>query len=229
MKILDLGTDERPIEKLLGNGADTLSNVELLAILLRSGTPDLNAIDIGRLIMSNAEGSLTNLSSFSVERLSQVPGIGRKKAATICAAIELGRRFAAEGCLQDRTPLNTPEQVFRIMVPRLKGLLHEECWVLFLNRANILIGKEMLTSGGFSSTTIDTRMLAIRAMEKKAAGVIIVHNHPSGNPHPGEADIRQTALVKDALSPLDISLVDHVVICNDSYFSFAEEKVVIID
>lgn len=223
--MMELGLDELPIEKLLEKGADTLSNAEILAVLLRSGTVDLNVLDVARLTMSMAEGSLTKLSSLSMERLTTIPGIGRKKAATLIAAFELGRRFAQEGSRIRKKPVTGPEMVFRIMVPRFKGLAYEECWVIWLNRANYIIGKEMLTTGGFSSTTIDTKMIVIRAMEKKASGLIIVHNHPSGNPRPGEADISQTQALKEALAPMDISLLDHVIVCDDCYFSFADEGV----
>ena len=225
MKMKDLGLDERPMEKLLDKGSHVLSNVELLAVLLRSGTVELNAMDVARLVLGKAEGSFTKMSGMSKEGLMEVPGIGMKKAATLMAAFELGRRFVMEGSRLDKTAITGPEMIFRIMVPRLKGLPHEECWAIWLNRANYIIGKEMITSGGFSSTTLDTRMIVLKAMEKRARGVIIIHNHPSGNPRPGDADIRQTKALKDALAPMDIDLMDHVIICDDCFYSFADERV----
>jgi len=224
--MMDLGVDERPVEKLIDKGADILSNAEIIAVLLKSGTVELNAIDIARLVLAKAEGSLVTLSAISMEGLTEIPGIGPKKAATLSAAFELGRRFALEVSGIEKTTITGPEMIFRLMVPRLKGLPHEECWAIWLNRANYIIGKEMLTSGGFSSTTIDTKMIVVKAMEKKARGLILVHNHPSGNPRPGEADIKQTKAVKAALGPMDISLMDHVIICDDCYFSFADENTV---
>lgn len=225
MKIMDLGLDERPVERLLEKGAGSLSNVEILAVLLRSGTVELNAMDVARLALSHAEGSLVKLSSMSADKLQDIPGIGPKKAACLSAAFELGRRFSLEGTGVEKKALTGPEMVYRTMLPRLKGLPHEECWVIYLNRANFIIGKEMMTSGGFTSTTIDTRMFVMKAMEKKACGVIVVHNHPSGNPRPGDADLSQTRLLKDALSPMGIDLLDHIIVCDDCYFSFADERI----
>ncbi len=227
MKIKDLGADERPIEKLVEKGAGALSNAEIIAVLLRSGTVDLNAMDVARLMLSKSEGSLVRLSGMSIERMTDIPGIGQKKAASLAAAFELGRRFSLEGSKVEKKAISSSEMVYKTMAPRLKGLSHEECWVLYLNRANYIIGKEMVSSGGFSSTTIDTKMLVIKAMEKKACGIILIHNHPSGNPRPGDADLRQTKLLKNALSPMDIALLDHVIICDDCYFSFADDEVIL--
>lgn len=224
MKIKELGTDERPMEKLLTKGAATLSNCELLGLILRSGTKSINAMDLGRLLLSGSEDSLTRLSSLSVEKLIQTPGIGQMKAATIVAAFELGRRFMSERH-GEKEAVTGPEQIFKVMIPLLKGLTHEEFWVVFLNRANYILGKEQLSSGGLSSTVIDNRMIVLRAMEKKASGLVIVHNHPSGNPKPGTADLKQTERLKKALEPLDLSLLDHIIICDDCYFSFADERI----
>ncbi len=225
MKIKELGIDERPVERLLEKGAGALSNVEILAVLLHSGTAGLNAMDVARLALSHAEGSLVRLSSMSADKLREIPGIGPKKAASLSASFELARRFAAEGTGIEKKALTGPDMVYRTMLPRLKGLPHEECWVIYLNRANYIIGKEMVTRGGFTSTTIDIRMLVIKAMEKKACGIIVVHNHPSGNPRPGDADISQTKLLKEALSPMGIDLLDHIIVCDDCYFSFADERI----
>ncbi len=224
MKILDLGEDERPVEKLLSKGSSVLSNVELIAILLRSGTGSMNAMDTARALLAKAEGKLTLLSGMSSEKMTSVPGIGAKKAAAVAAAFELGRRFMEESAGIDKTAVTDPSAIFRIMHPLLKGLEHEECWIIYMNRANYIIGKEMLSSGGFSSTTIDRKMAVLKAMEKKASGVILVHNHPSGNPKPGQADTRETSLLKKALDAVDISLLDHIIVCNDCYFSFSDGK-----
>lgn len=217
--------DERPIEKLLTLGPHGLSNAELIAILLKSGTEKHNAMDTARLLLDKSDGILSILSGFSVEKMTEIPGVGKKKAATISAAFELGRRFISEKSIAGKTAVTGPEVVYKMMLPLLKGLSHEECWLLFLNRANYVIGKEKLTSGGLSSTTIDNRMVIIRAMEKKASGLILIHNHPSGNPRPGAADLQQTEKLKNALSPVEISLMDHIIVCDESYFSFSDEKV----
>ncbi len=225
MKIKDLGEDERPVEKMLAKGPGALSNAELLAILLRSGSSGLNAMDTSRLLLAKADGKLSGLASLSSEGLRSVPGIGDMKASSVMAAFELGRRFWQEGSGLSKVSVTGPGVIFRTMRPVLMGLDHEECWILYLNRANYLTGREMLSRGGRSATVIDIKMTVSRAIEKKAEGVVLVHNHPSGNPVPGEADIRETRLLKKALESVDISLVDHVVVSDDSFFSFADNRI----
>ena len=216
MKMKEMGLDERPVEKMLGKGAGALSNSELLAVLLRSGTSGMNVMELSR--------TLTRLSTMSVEQLTRLPGLGRTKAAVLQAAFELGRRFQSERCWEGKETIDGADKVFAIMSPLLKGLTHEQLWVLFLNRANYLIGKEMLSRGGMSATVIDQKMVIIRAMEKKASSVIIVHNHPSGNPRPGMEDLKQTQRLREALKNVDLTLTDHVIICDDGYYSFAQES-----
>lgn len=225
MKILDLGEDERPVEKMFAKGPGALSNAELLAILLRSGSGGLNSMDTARLLLARADGRLSGLSSMSPESMRSVPGIGAMKSASVMAAFELGRRFWQEGSGLEKVPVTGPEVIFRTMRPVLMGLDHEECWILYLNRANYVTGREMLSRGGHSATVIDIKMTVARSMEKKADGVVLVHNHPSGNPVPGEADIRETRQLKKALEAVDIALVDHVVVSDDSFFSFADNRV----
>ena len=211
MKIKDLFQDERPRERLLNHGAVSLSDVELLAVLLRTGTKQLNAVE--------------TLASLSVDNLIQLNGMGPAKAAAIAAGFELGRRCAVSDVNTKRKSIASPTNVYRLMVPYMRTLDHEECWVLYLNRANHLICKDMMSSGGMESTIIDCKSIVRKALEKKASGLILVHNHPSGNPLPGVADIVQTRNLKRALAACDISLVDHVVIGTDSFYSFADEEV----
>lgn len=224
MKMTELCLDERPREKLLEKGAEALSNAELLAIMLRTGTGTMNAIDLGRELLRGAGGTLNSVSSLPLERLCAFSGIGQGKAATIVAAFELGRRaFTEENTVSDKA-ISNPRDVFRLMIPHMKSLDHEECWAIFLNRANLFIGKEMMSKGGLEATIMDSKTIVRRAIEKKASGVILVHNHPSGSARPGAADIRQTEMLKKALSTCDISLIDHIVIAFDSYYSFADEE-----
>ena len=147
------------------------------------------------------------------------------RAVIIAAALELGRRALEESALADRRSIHSPETVYEIMIPALKSLDHEECWALFLNRANLLLGREMICSGSMESTLVDTGKILRRAIEKQSSYVILVHNHPSGSPLPGPADIHQTEMVRKALSAVEISLMDHVVIADGSFFSFSEERV----
>lgn len=226
MKIMDLCEDERPREKMLDKGAGALSNAELLAILLRTGTEKMNVIDVAREVLKSGDGKLNEIAAMSVDVLCRTRGIGPSKAVTLAAAFELGRRCAAETAIDTRLCIKSPKIVFRMMLPLLRGLDHEECWILFLNRANYLISKERISTGGLDSTTLDCRHILKKALEKKACGLIVVHNHPSGSALPGTADIQSTKQLDRALKACDISLLDHVVIAQDNYYSFADEELV---
>lgn len=225
MKIKDLFQDERPRERLLKNGAGSLSDVELLAVLLRTGNKQLNAMELARSLLEGAEGKIAGLASMSTDNLLQLNGMGPAKAATLAAGFELGRRCAVGNVNTKIKSIASPANVYRLMLPHMRALDHEECWTLFLNRVNHLIGKEMMSSGGLESTVIDCKAIVRKALEKKASGVILVHNHPSGSPLPGTADIQQTQSLKKALMACDISLIDHVVIADGCYYSFADEEV----
>ena len=229
MKIKDLSMEERPREKLMARGTEALSNSELLAIVLRTGTGKINVLDMSRELLHQAGNSLVQLSSMSPERLMEVSGIGKDKAATITAVLELGRRFTSESSHIVNISITGPEMIWDLMAPRMKGLDHEECWVIFLNRANYVISKEMMSSGGMSSTIIDVKMILRKVLEKKASGIILVHNHPSGNSRPGKADISQTENLKRALEPFDVSLIDHLVIADDQFYSFSDNSVTIVE
>ena len=225
MKILDMCPDERPREKLRLRGAKALSNADLLAILLGSGTGGRSVIDVAQELMVSAGGRLSLLGAMPLERLVSHKGVGEARAVTIAAALELGRRSFEELSVVDKRAITSPELVFQLMLPHLKNLDHEECWILFLNRANFLIGKEMITSGSLESTLIDTGRILRKAIEKQCSYVILVHNHPSGSPRPGQADIYQTEVLRKALSAVGIHLADHVVIAEDTFYSFHEERV----
>lgn len=226
MKMKDLCKDDRPREKLRDKGTDSLSNAELLAILLRTGNGSRNAVDLARELLHLADGRLNVIAGMSLEKLCSIKGIGPDKAVTIAAAFELVRRSSAESYLPERLPMASPRAVFRLMYPVMRGLDHEECWAVFLNRANYVIGKERLTVGGMDSTIFDIKVIIRRLMDKKASGLIVVHNHPSGSALPGKADIRQTEILKNALKICDMHLIDHVIVAEDSWYSFADEQLV---
>jgi DNA repair protein RadC len=211
---------------MLEKGPGALSNAELLAIMIRTGTGKMNVVDVARTLLSSAEGRLNAIADMPMERLCSVSGIGRSKAVTIAAAFELGRRCSMELAVPDKVAVSSPKVVFRMMLPFLRGLDHEECWAMFLNRANYVLGKERMSVGGLESTVVDVKAILRRALERKASGVILVHNHPSGSAMPGQADIRQTAVLKKALQTCEIQLVDHVVVAEDSWYSFADERLV---
>ncbi len=225
MKMLDLSEDERPREKMRDRGLEALSNVELLAVILRTGTGGRNAADLARELYRTSGNSLCALSALSVRRMCEVPGIGFGKAASIASAFELGRRCALEQAGNSDVQVTDAVTAAKMLAPRLRVLDHEECWALFLNRRNRPVGKEMISSGGLSDTGMDSRVVARLALEKKATGVILFHNHPSGSPDPGKADLKRTAELRAGLKSLDISLLDHIIIAGDSFFSFTDECV----
>lgn len=225
MRMKELGLDDRPREKLLEKGASALSNAELLAILIRTGTQTENAVEVARRLIQAAGGSLAGVADMPLSGMVGISGLGRIKAAGISAALELGRRFMAEASTVRKVSIISPGMVYSMMHPYMKGLDHEECWVIYLNRARYVIGKEKLFSGGLSSTLLDARMIVKHALDRHADGLILTHNHPSGNPRPGTEDIRQTETLRNALRTFELSLVDHVVIAEGSFYSFADMQV----
>ena len=225
MKIKELGMDDRPREKMAEKGLGALSNAELIATMVRTGSRKDNAVDISRMLLRSAGDSLVTLSGMSVKQMCRTAGIGPGKAASVVAAFELGRRCAVESSTIDKVSITDPAMIYRHMLHLMKGLAHEECWVIYLDRANYILGKERLSSGGTSSTVIDVKMIIKNALEMLASGIILVHNHPSGNPQPGACDIKQTGILKKAAETFDISLLDHIIIADDRFYSFAEERV----
>ena len=224
MRLKEMCADEMPREKLMNKGPEALSNVELLAILLRTGRGGANVIDVAREILQGAEERLSNLSLMNIKNLCRINGVGPGKAVALAAAFELGRRVSMELATATKTVLSTPQAVYRLMLPFMRDLDHEECWALYLNKANKLIAKERLTVGGMDSTVIDNRVILRKALDNHATGLILVHNHPSGNALPSNADIDQTRSLNMALKTCGLSLVDHVVIARDGYYSFADER-----
>lgn len=226
MKLKELNKQERPREKMMARGANALTDVELLAILLRTGTATHNVVDVARELLRTADDRLGSVAAMSLDRLRQVEGIGPSKAVTVAAAFELGRRLALEAGMENVPRMDSPAKVYRAMLPLLRDLDHEECWVLFLNKSNGLISKERMTSGGQDFTVMDKRVVVRRALEKKAASIILVHNHPSGNAMPSVEDINQTRDLGRALSACGLQLLDHVIVAGASYYSFSDEQVV---
>ena len=225
MKIRELPDGERPREKMAARGAAALSDGELLAVLLRSGTRRESVLDVSRRLLALSDGSLTRLSALTPEELRSVPGVKQEKLASVLAAFELGRRFMAEDSCPDRRPVVSARSVFEQMLPYLKGLQREECWVLYLNNARLVTGRERLSVGGFSSTTIDCRSILRRALELRASALVLVHNHPSADPSPSKGDIAATRALQSAAGAFDIPLLDHVIISDDRFYSFKDERV----
>ena len=225
MKITEWKKDDRPRERFESNGAGALGDAELIAILIRTGHAGKSAVALARDLIASAGNSLAELSKMSIEKIAGTPGMGKVKAITIKAAFELGRRFAMEeGPSVKNSPVSDSGKAFRLLYPRLKSLDHEECWVIFLNKGNRVISIEKVSSGGSSSTVIDRKAILKSAVEKLASGLILAHNHPSGNRFPGECDIRETRALKEAARMMDIVLIDHIIIAGEDYYSFSDNS-----
>ncbi|MDJ1478930.1 DNA repair protein RadC [Cytophagaceae bacterium YF14B1] len=223
-KILSWAEEDRPREKVLLKGKAALSDAELIGILLGSGTVSLSAVDLAKQILGSVDNNLTSLAKLSVKDLEKFKGIGEAKAITIVAALELGRR-RKESELPQRQVITSSKDVFTIMHSHLLDLLHEEFWVVLLNRSNIVMKKVQISVGGVSGTVADPKLIFKTALENLASSIILVHNHPSGNLKPSQADKDLTHKLKEAGKYLEIPVLDHVIITEKSYFSFADEGI----
>ena len=223
MTIKNWEDTDKPREKMMAQGKTALSNAELLAILLGSGSADESAVELSRRILASVNNSLTTLGKQSLQQLQAFKGIGQAKAITILAATEMGRRRAAE-TPELQPKIEVAHNVFALMQPLIGELPHEEFWVLYLNNTNRVIHKARLFSGGITHTTVDVRLLFKTALEQGAIALILVHNHPSGNITPSKEDIELTQRVKTAGEMLDIKLLDHVIVTEKEYLSLLDER-----
>lgn len=214
--------EDRPREKLMLKGKHVLSDAELIAILISSGNAEETAVELSKRILAGAENNLNELSRQSVYDLIKYKGIGEAKAITIVAALELGRRRKTEDKL-NREQITTSKDAVDIFQPLLGDKAHEEFWILFLNRANHVIGKNQVSSGGMTGTVVDPKMIFKAALDAKAVSIILCHNHPSGNVKPSQQDIDLTKKILAAGKLLEISVLDHVIVSQGAYFSFADE------
>ncbi len=214
--------EDRPREKLILKGKHTLSDAELIAILISSGNNEESAVELARRILNGCSNDLLQLTRMNVAELMNFKGIGEAKAVTITAALELGRR-RNESRPEKVEKISSSKDVVAIFQPILGDLLHEEFWILFLNRANRIIGKQQISMGGMSGTVADPRMIFKSALDKKALAIILCHNHPSGNNQPSEADLSLTKSLHAAGKILEISVLDHIIITQSSFYSFADE------
>ncbi|MDP4222863.1 MAG: DNA repair protein RadC [Bacteroidota bacterium] len=221
LRITDWAVEDRPREKLIRKGISSLSDAELLAILISSGTRKRSAVDLGRELLGTVNNNLNSLGKLSVSDLRKIRGIGPARAVTIFAALELGRRRKLSE-IPDVYQIRCSKDVADIFQPLLSDLGHEEFWVLFLNRSNRIIDKMKLSQGGISGTVTDVRIIMKKAVEYLSSGIIVCHNHPSGNLNPSESDSKITQKIKDAGSLLDIQLLDHLIISDRDYYSFAD-------
>jgi DNA repair protein RadC len=214
--------DDRPREKLLLKGAETLSDSELLAILIHNGTRQKSAVDLAKEILKLGKDSLSELGKLSLKELMKIKGIGEAKAITIAAALELGRRRQA-GPPPDKAVLTSSSEIARFLQNRLRDLRHEVFAVVFLNRANKVNHFEIVSEGGITGTVADPRIILKKALEEDAVSIILCHNHPSGSLKPSRPDEELTAKIKAAAKYFDIAVLDHVIVSDAGYYSFADE------
>ena len=216
--IADLQEDERPREKMQRHGASALTDVELLALLLSSGTTERSVIDLARALLAQANNDLALLAHFTLGELKREKGIGNAKAITLMAAFELGRR-RNEKTRQERTVFRSAEDIYKFAYPLLEGLPHEEAWIFFVSRANTVIAHHRHSQGISHAVLIDERQVIREALELRADGIAIVHNHPSGVCAPSSSDIEITRKLKAALALFDMRLLDHLIIAGEKFYS----------
>jgi DNA repair protein RadC len=224
MTIKAWALDDRPREKLISKGKTTLSDAELIAILIGSGNRQESAVALSKRILLSVNGNLHELAKLSLEKLIQFNGIGEAKAINIITALEVGKRRQLEIVLE-KPKIGSSKEGFNLMQPVIGDLEHEEFWVLFLNNSHKVLAKHQISKEGITAIVVDIRLLLKRALELNSAGIIVCHNHPSGKLSPSNSDIQLTQKIKEAGITLDIKLVDHLIITEKAYFSFADEGI----
>lgn len=217
--------EDRPREKLLLKGTSALSDAELIAILLGSGTAKLSAVDVAKKVLAHVDHSLDNLAKLSVKELMKAKGIGEARGITIVAAMELGRR-RKEQSPEEKPKLESSLSAFNMIKGELQDLPHEEFWVLLLNRSNRLIKKKRISEGGVSGTVADPKIIFKLALDELASGLILAHNHPSKNLKPSDSDLSLTKKLKEAGKLLEIAVLDHIIVAGQQYFSFTDEGLI---
>ncbi|MEQ9402793.1 MAG: DNA repair protein RadC [Cyclobacteriaceae bacterium] len=224
LTIKHLAEEDRPREKLLLKGKAALSEAELIAILIGSGNKEQTAVELAQFILNRCENNLNLLAKLSIKELEKFKGIGQAKAITIISALEIGRRRKDSEYLK-KVKIKSSLDSFDLISGDLLDLSQEEFWIILLKRNNEVITKEMISRGGVSGTFVDAKIIYKRALEETASGIILAHNHPSGNLKPSNEDIRLTKKIKEAGLVLDINLLDHLILAGDSFYSFADADI----
>jgi len=222
--ITDWAKEDRPREKLMAKGIASLTNAELLAIIMRSGSSEDNAVELARKILSDFDDNLGELGKATFTQLKRYKGMGKAKALSVIAALELGRRRNT-GEIIEKKQIDTSRDIFRLFNPMLNDLPHEEFWILFLNSSSRYIDMQRLSVGGLSDTSADVRLIMKMSIDRLASRIALCHNHPSGKITPSDQDRLVTRKVKQGGDLLDIQLVDHLIVADNRYFSFADERI----
>lgn len=222
--IKNWSADDRPREKMINKGAAVLSNAELLAILINNGNKDRSAIELARDILMLGANNLDELGKLSINDLLSIKGIGHAKAISILAALELGKRRALSGVLE-KTVVRNSHEIAAYLRTALKDFHYEVFAVVFLNKANKINHFEIISRGGITGTVADPRLILKKALEEGATSIVLTHNHPSGNLKPSRADEEITQKIKQAAGYFDIAVLDHIIVSDEGYYSFADEGV----
>lgn len=225
LPIKSLAEDDRPREKLATMGRHTLSDAELIGIILGSGNRHETAVQLAQRMLAENQNNINQLAKLSLNDLKKFKGVGIVKAISIAASFELGRR-RKESEATERAKITSSHVAYELLHKRLSDLPHEEFWILLLNRANQVIKDECLSKGGISGTVVDVRLICKSAIESSASGVIIAHNHPSGQIAPSEQDKSITKKLKEGLKLFEISLLDHIIVGDQKYFSFSDDGMI---
>lgn len=224
LNIKDWSAQDQPREKLLAQGRKALSDAELIAILIGSGTRNESAVELSKKILASVNNDLVALARLEVPDLTQFKGIGNAKAISIVAALELGRR--RKGTDKNvKLKITSSNDAYVVLLPKMQDLSTEEFWVLMLNRQNEIIDLKQISSGGVAGTVVDPKVIFKQALQALASGIILSHNHPSGNLKPSKADLAITKKLKAAGETLEINVLDHLIISEQGYYSFADEGI----
>lgn len=223
VRILDMAMEDRPREKCARSGINSLSNAELLAIIIGNGSRQHSALELAKMILKMSQNDLYFLGKLSPKEFQEIHGMGWAKTSKILAAIELGKR-RNESPIPVKKNIKCSRDAYLLIKPNLTELAHEEFWILLLSRSNRLIDKIKISQGGISGTITDIRMILQEALTKLSSAIILAHNHPSGNLVPSEADKQITRKIKEAATLMDMQVLDHLIIGEDSYYSFADEN-----
>lgn len=219
-----LAQDDMPREKLMTKGASSLSNSELMAIIIGSGHAEMNAVNLSQYILDSSKNDLILLSKKSVKELCQYKGIGPAKAVSVLACFELAKRYRDTSSSNSIKQITCSNDAFQVLYPYLNGLNHEEFWCLFLSRSNKIISIENISKGGLHSSIVDLKLLFKKALLNESCGLIIAHNHPSGSNKPSKEDISITKKINTSASLIDMKLLDHLIFYNNTYISFTDES-----
>lgn len=226
LSIKQWAVEDRPREKLLLKGVSALSDSELLAILIGSGNEEESAVELGKRILQKAENDLNKLGRMNVTDLvDNFRGIGPAKAITLIAALELGKRRKS-GETSERKKISSSRDGYYHFYPIMVDLNHEETWALLTDRSNKVLSTMQVSRGGISGTVVDIRLILREALSHYASGIILGHNHPSGNCRPSPQDTQITKKLKEAAQWMDVTLLDHIIVCGDNYFSYADEGII---